>query len=940
MSKSLYLIDGHAQIFRAYYAPFGQLSSPSGEPTRATHVFWQMVLTLLSKRKPDYLGLVLDVSDSTVFRRDIYADYKANRDAAPEDLGVQIARIIEIAQAIQLPTLQLEGWEADDIMASLAKHHASEDLHVYLVSRDKDLEQLLNAHVSLYDPMKDEVITPARLEESKGWTPAEALEAQILIGDSVDNIPGVPGIGPKTAAKLIRKYGSAQAVLEHADELTPKQRENVLAFRDQIDITRQLVTLRDDVPIELNADACALCNIQWANAVPIFRDLGFRKLTTLLPGVSAEDIEDAPPALTPIEAEGDGKKSTGTKPAGKGDAGEDFGGERAAALRATLSRPDGGVYRLINTAAGLREYVAKIAGVEEFAIDTETTGLRAMDARLVGIALSCETGHGVYVPTQSFFGNALAVEEVREILHPVLSNEKIRKVGHNLKYDLNILRNAGFDVRGPLFDTMVAAFLVDPTRMTFGMDRLVHDLFAHSMMPITDLIGKGRDQITIDQVPLERVTEYAGEDADYTWRMYQYYEPQLAPMELDKLFFDVEMPLVQVLARMEFEGVRLDVDFLREMSVTLGKRIDALLEEVQNLVGERFNVDSPKQLSEILFDKLQMRVVKRTKTSRSTDAETLETLARETEHPALLKILEYREMQKLRSTYVDALPQSVSKRTGRVHTSYHQTGAITGRLSSSDPNLQNIPIRTELGREIRRAFVPRTPGERLIVADYSQIELRVLAHFSGDAALRQAFAEDRDIHAFVAAQVNSIAIEDVTSEMRSQAKAVNFGLIYGQTAFGLARTTGMSRGDAQDFIDAYFTKYASIRAFIDKCVADAKRDGYVRTILGRRRPILGIDSRNATLRNQAERLAVNTVIQGSAADLIKLAMIQIDREIRRENLPLRMLLQVHDELVFEAPADDAPRMAEWVKQRMGSAMPLEVPLKVDAGVGEDWLTAK
>lgn len=927
MAKSLYLIDGHAQIFRAYYAPFGQLSSPSGEPTRATHVFWQMVLTLLTKREPDYLGLVLDVSDETVFRKSIYPEYKANRDETPEDLGVQIERIIEIAQAINLPTFRLEGWEADDILATFAREYAADDLHVYFVSRDKDLEQLLTANVSLYDPMKDEVISAARLEEVKGWTPAEALEAQTLMGDNVDNIPGVKGIGPKTAAKLIKKYGSAAAVLDHADELTPKQRENVLAFRDQIDVTRELVTLRSDVPITLDLDATTVESIDWNAAVPIFKSLGFRKLTTQLPGVSADDIDAAV-----AEIAGGAAADAGT-----GGGADDAKIEK---LLAELAAKKEGDYQLVATEAELKKYAKVLAKCDAFAIDTETTGVDAVDATLCGIALSHETGQGVYVPTRSFFGNALAIETVREVLGPVCANEKITKVGHNLKYDLNVLQGAGFELRGPLFDTMIAAFVVDPVRMTFGMDRLVHDLFDHDMIPITDLIGKGRDQITMDQVPVDRVAEYASEDADYTWRLYQYYEPQLATHGVADLYRDVEMPLVRVLARMEAEGISLDAGFLRDMSAKLSKRIETLLEEVQELVGARFNVDSPKQLAEVLFDKLEMRVVRRTKTSRSTDAESLETLARETEHPALLKILEYRELQKLRSTYVDALPVAVSKKTGRVHTSYHQTGAITGRLSSSDPNLQNIPIRTEMGREVRRAFVPRSEDEVLIVADYSQIELRVLAHFCGDEALKQAFADDLDIHAFVAAQVNDVAIEDVTTEQRSRAKAVNFGLIYGQTAFGLARTTGMSRSDAQEFIDAYFAKYSRIRAFIDQCVADAKRDGYVKTILGRRRPILGITSRNQTQRNQAERLAVNTVIQGSAADLIKLAMIQIDAGIRKDDLPLRMLLQVHDELVFEAPQKQAKKLARWVEEKMAGAMKLDVPLKVEAGIGANWLEAK
>ena len=597
-------------------------------------------------------------------------------------------------------------------------------------------------------------------------------------------------------------------------------------------------------------------------------------------------------------------------------------------------------YRLVTTPEALEEFVARLARQTDFAVDTETTSVNPTNAELVGLSFAWEAGRGYYIPVRSAYGETVPIERVRGTLGPILADETKRKVGQNLKYDLIVLRHAGMPVAGPLFDTMIAAFVLDPAQSSYKLDKLVRTHLGHEMIPISELIGKGRQQLQMDQVPLERVTEYAAEDADYTWRLKELFEPRLKGSDRGPLFFETEMPLVSVLTDMEYAGISLDVEFLREMGREMAARIDAIADEIHQQVGTPFNLDSPKQLGEILFDKLGYRVVKKTKTARSTDAETLEVLAAETGDPLPTLVLEYRELQKLRGTYVEALPKALSGRTGRIHTSYHQTGAVTGRLSSSEPNLQNIPVRTELGRQIRRAFVPRSRDELLIVADYSQIELRVLAHFCQDPTLIEAFMADRDIHAFVAAQVNGVPLEAVTKEMRGRAKAVNFGIIYGQSAFGLSRTTGMSRTEAKAFIDDYFRRYPGIRGFLDQCVEDAKRDGYVRTILGRRRPIPNIDSRNRTVRAQAERLAVNTVLQGSAADLIKTAMIQLHGRIREERLALRMLLQVHDELVCEAPRKQASHLSELIADVMSHAMELRVPLKVDVHTGENWLEAK
>lgn len=914
MSKTLYVIDGHAQIYRAYYAPFRNLTSPTGEPTRATYVFCQMLLNLLRDRKPDYLAMALDSDPAKLERTALFPEYKAQREPPPEDMAPQEERIIGLLEQVGVPLLRLEGYEADDIMATLAARLASPELQVFLVSRDKDLDQLLTDHVSMFDPLKAEVITPASLKQTKGWTPAQAVEAQILTGDTSDNVPGVPGIGPKTAAKLLEKYGSVAEIVAHADELSPKQRQNVLAFEPQIDLVRQLVTLQSDVPLSFELDQAACARQDWSRTRPVFIELGFRKLLDQLPE-AAEAVGDAPSVevQTPDASTGDNDP---------------------------LRTPEGGDYQLVNTPDALRTLAKALAQQPEYALDTETTGIHAMDCDLVGISFSWEVGRGWFVPLRSAFGQVLSVDEVRESLGPVLADERICKVGQHLKYDLNVLRNAGLPVAGPLFDTMVAAFLVHPGLSSYGLDKLALGLLGHQMIPITDLIGSGKNQIPIDQTPLDRLCEYACEDADYTWRLRQLLEAQLEPAGVARLFRELEMPLVRVLTDMEFNGIRLDADLLAERSEMLATRTAGIATRIHELAETDFNIDSPKQLAEVLFDKLGFRVVRRTKTTRSTDADTLATLARETGHEIFELLLEYREIQKLRGTYVDALPRERSRRTGRIHTSYHQTGTVTGRLSSSAPNLQNIPVRTEIGREIRRAFVPREPGEVLIVADYSQIELRVLAHYCQDEALIRAFVEDQDIHAFVAAQINNVPLEEVTKEQRGRAKAVNFGIVYGQTAFGLAQATGMPRGEAQAFIDAYFERYPRIREFIDECLASARRDGYVRTILGRRRPIEQLDSRNANARAQAERFAVNTVIQGSAADLIKTAMIRLDERVRTDELPLRMLLQVHDELVCEGPREQVEMLADVIREAMGGAMELRVPLKVDVGWGDNWLEAK
>ncbi|MEE8170440.1 MAG: DNA polymerase I [Phycisphaerae bacterium] len=954
--KTFYLIDGHAQIYRAYYAPFRNLTAPSGEPTRATHVFCQMLLNLLRDRKPDYLALVLDVSDETVFRKEIDETYKANRDPPPEDLGPQIERIVQIVSALGVPILRRPGFEADDILATLCARHAGRDADIYLVSMDKDLEQLLRDGVCLYDPGKDAVIDAASHEQAKGYPAAKAVEAQMLMGDSVDNIVGAKGVGPKKAAELLTKYGDVAGVIAHADELTPKVRENIRAFAKRAEQVRTLVTLRVDVPVEFELASAATDRLRGTAARAIFEELTFRRLTEQLDALFGRSAGAGPSTGSRLVSLSNHGPSTGSGAGGADEsAGTLFAGQPAESeADARMQRGD---YQLVDDDAALAALAKQLAALKEFAFDTETTSLTPVDADLVGLSFAWESGKAFYVAVGGI-GRTVSMDAVHATLGPIFADPSIGKCGQNLKYDLGVLATAGLDVRNIRFDTMLASFVLDSSRRSHGIDALAMGLLGIHKIKTTELIGKGKDQIRFDQLETRRVCPYACEDADVAWRLKELFEPQLGQRGLDRLFYDLEMPLVEVLARMETYGVALDTDLLARLSNEMAGRLKRLTDEIHAAAGGRaFNIDSTKQLAVVLFDELKLPVIKKTKTGRSTDAEVLRELCARTNHAVPRLVLEYRELSKLKGTYVDRLPEMISERTGRVHCSFHQTGAVTGRLSSSDPNLQNIPIRTETGAQIRRAFVPRAPGRdaddssrrgtkvggdeewMLISADYSQIELRVLAHFSADENLSRAFREDRDIHAFVAAQVFGVPLDEVSKEQRGRAKTVNFGIIYGQTPFGLSRQTGMSVGEAREFIAGYFQKYPNIRKFIDQCVQHAARHGYVETLLGRRREIADIESRNPQARGLAERLAVNTVVQGTAADIIKRAMINIHARIQDEDRPLRMLIQVHDELVFETPRSRVRDDALMIRDEMAGAIPLSVPVRVDVAAGPNWLDA-
>jgi len=911
--KKFYLIDGHAQLFRAYYAPFRDLTSPAGEPVKAVYVFTQMLLNVLRTEKPDYVAIAFDVSDSTTLRKGWYPEYKANRDRSPEDLHQQFMRVREVIEALAIPTFELEGYEADDIIATIAERLAGQPVELRIASKDKDLHQILTPTVKLWDPSKGDLLDDELLRLEKGYGPENAVEIQTLVGDSTDNIPGAMGVGVKTAAKLIATYGTAESVLANVADLTPKLRENLLKHAEQMDLTRRLVTLDRDVPMEFELEACRTASPDLPRLLTLFDGLGFRTF--------AEQFAEL------------------------------YGAAEAATSVESVTEDAATVARVVTSAAELDEFVALLAQQPAFALDTETTGLLAVDADVVGYAFAWQAGEGWYVPVRGNDPGAASAdgqrldyldpELVAARLKPVLESPDTLKVGQNLKYDMNVLHRAGIQLAGPLFDTMVAAALLHPERRTNNMDDLARDLLGLKTTPITELIGKGKNQKSMLDVALPEVSAYAAEDADITWRLYEKLAAKLEeqPEAMQHLFTDVEMPLVAVLAAMEREGVTLDAGMLVEYSQALTLRLAELRKNLFAAAGVEFNPDSPKQLGEVLFDRLGLPVIKKTKTGRSTDAEVLETLASDTDHPLPQLLLEYRELSKLLGTYVQPLPSYLAKSTGRLHASFHQTGAATGRLSSSDPNIQNIPIRTETGREIRRAF-RAADGNSLVMADYSQVELRMLAHFSQDEELARAFHEGLDIHAYVASQIFGTPLEEVGSDQRRVAKTVNFGIIYGQSAFGLARTLRIPQKEAAAFIAAYKERYTGLERFLQACIREAEEKGYVTTILGRRRAIDDIRSRNRNLRQLGERLAINTVIQGSAADLIKVAMVQLMQRLNEQHERARLLIQVHDELVLEAPAADAPAVLDTTVDVMSNALPLTVPLKVDAALGANWLEGK
>lgn len=880
--------------FRAFFA-IRHLTNSKGRPTNAVFGFTRILLKILHDEAPSHVVMVFDAPGPN-FRNDLYPKYKANRPEAPEEFKSQVPLIHQVVEAMEIPVLAVPGVEADDVMGTIGVEAAKHGMDTVLLSSDKDLLQLVSDHVQVYDPYKSGEglwYGEEQVKERFGVTPGHVVDVLGLMGDSSDNVPGVRGIGEKTAVKLIEKYGSVDGVYAAIDELKGKQKEKLLEDHEMAQLSRELVTIKTDVDFDFDLDVYKRKEPNRAELAALFADLEFH---TLL-----EEYTDNP---------------------------ED---------------EDEADYRLVLTENDLEAVVKEMRRAKIFAVDTETTSTEPMDAELVGVSMSCEPGTAYYVPIghhpdalvkanmEGVYGQ-IPFDTALAILRPLLEDPKVGKVGHNVKYDLVVFRNAGLDLRGIVMDTMVASYLTDPSRLRHNLNEVSLQYLKRKTIPISDVIGKGSKAVTFDKVPLDRACDYAAEDADITWRLVDVFSRSLSERGLESLFRDVELPLIDVLARMEMAGIAIDPDVFDDLRGEIAERLERLTAEITDLAGEPFKINSPKQLQRILFENLKLTPIRKTKTGYSTDVDVLEQLAQE--HPLPEKILAYRTLEKLRGTYVDALPKLVNPKTGRIHTSYNQTVAATGRLSSSNPNLQNIPVRTEMGRRIRAGFVAGGEDLRLISADYSQIELRILAHLSGDAHLQEAFRNNLDIHRETAARVFGVALDDVTADMRRQAKTVNFGVIYGMSGFGLAKSLGIPNKEANRFIENYFELYPGVKNWIDSTIAGAKKTGYVTTLLGRRRYVPELKSSDNNIRRAAERATVNTPVQGTAADVIKIAMIRLDKELKKTSS--RLLLQVHDELVVEGPANEADSVAKTVKDVMEDAITLDVPLIVDVGVGRNW----
>ena len=936
MARTFYLIDGYAQFFRAYHAIRNGMNSPiTQEPTNLTYGFTAMLIKLFRDYKPDYLAVAMDIGgDRGTFRSELYPDYKANRSETPEDLPPQVTRCLELLQLLDVPVLGVERMEADDVIATVVRRLGEEhpDLQVRILSRDKDLTQVLRDGVELFDIHKDASVTPEDVFKTEGVQPSQVVDILSLMGDSVDNIPGVPGIGPKTAAKLVLEYGSIEGIYEHIDEIKGKRHENLVASRDAMPLNRDLVRLRDDVELDFGIDRCAVqpATMSITQVQTLFRELGFRTF-----GADLERIIDGE-----------------EKPPPSGNAASLEGGLFGEEPDPLAPADPAAVYHCVRTVEELAAMVDRLREAGAFAFDTETTGLDPMQAQLCGLSFAYGAAEAWYVPVRSPNGvDHLGEDVVLEQLRPVLEDDSLCKVAHNLKFDLNIMRRAGISVEGPFFDTMIASFVLDSSRSSHGMDALARSVLQLECIPISALIGSGSSQRTFDTVPLDTAAIYAAEDADITWRLYEQFAPALDADGLRELFDDLEMPLVPVLAGMEYTGIRVDPDELDAQRTLLSDRAAELRAAAIDAAPHPFNPDSPKQLAAVLFNArtaeppgLGLKPIKQRKTGPSTDQEVLEKLdadpAVSTPIPGI--VLEYRQLAKLVGTYLVALKDAIDPDTHRVHTSFHQTGAATGRLSSSDPNLQNIPIRTEEGRAIRKAFKADSKAQ-LVAADYSQVELRLLAHLSGDEALIAAFHRGDDIHRAVAAEVFEVDPEQVDADQRNAAKMINFGIIYGITAWGLARRLGdpVSVEDAASFIDGYKERFKGVESFMDRCVHEAKSVGYVTTMLGRRRAIPQLESNQPQVRELGKRLAINSVVQGSAADLIKIAMIQLPSRLAETCPGSSLLLQIHDELVIETPDREAEAATEILVHTMEKAMGrLSVPLVVDVAAGPSWYEAK
>ena len=949
----VFLLDGSGYIFRAYHALPPLTRSSDGLPVGAVSGFCNMLYKLLEDTKdefePTHLAVIFDASGKT-FRNDIYPAYKAHRPPPPEDLVPQFALIRDAVRAFGVPSIEMMGYEADDLIATYARQAAANGARVTIVSSDKDLMQLIDDRTDMLDTMKYRTITRDQVLEKFGVAPDRVVDVQALAGDATDNVPGVPGIGIKTAAQLIADYGDLDTLLARASEIKQtKRRENLIEFAGQARISRDLVKLDDAVPIDVDLADMMVEEPNPVTLIGFLKDMEFTTLTRRVAekfGVAADDIPAAgahPPENQKKAAAEKPKEATG--PAR-------HGGTPGAVPPGIESAIDPATYETITTLEALEPWIAAAQEAGVIAIDTETDSLDAMQARLVGVSLALEPGKACYIPLQHGTGDGLdlglegpandltqiPLQEALKVLKPLLEDPAVLKIGQNLKYDMLLLAQHGLEV-SPIDDTMLLSYALDAGRHGHGMDELSVVHLGHTPISFKEVAGTGKKRITFDQVPIDKATAYAAEDADVTLRLWQLLKPRLIAEHKVTLYETLERPLVPVLVEMERAGIKVDRNVLARLSGDFAQKMAAYEEEIYELAGETFNIGSPKQLGEILFDKMGLDGGKKTKTGAwSTGADMLENLAAQG-HDLPRRVLDWRQLSKLKSTYTDALPGFINPETGRVHTSYSLAATTTGRLSSSDPNLQNIPIRTEEGRKIRSAFIAEK-GCKLVSADYSQIELRLLAHIAGIDALKNAFAEGIDIHALTASEIFGVPVKGMDPMVRRRAKAINFGIIYGISAFGLANQLGISRGEAGDYIAAYFDRFPGIRAYMEDTKAFAHEHGYVETIFGRRCHMPAINSKNGAERSFMERAAINAPLQGSAADIIRRAMIRMPAALAKAKLEARMLLQVHDELIFEVPAADAEKLSALAARVMQAApapaLTLSVPLEVDARAADNW----
>lgn len=929
-TKKLFLLDGHALVYRAHFAFINRpLINSKGINTSAITGFVRTLWDLLVNQQPTHIAVSFDPKGKT-FRHDHFPEYKANREAQPEDIAIAIPIIQEILKGFKIPVIIKEHYEADDVIGTLAKQAEAEGFDVYMVTPDKDYAQLVSEKIYMYKPSRMgngiEILGEKEIKEK--WD-IERVDQVIdilgLQGDKVDNIPGVPGIGPKTAVKLLKLYDSVEGILANVEELKGKQKENLINFADQARLSKELATIKLDVPIQFDADVYILEEFDKPKLEELFKELEFRSLAIQILGQAEKKQAQAGQQADLFS--GFTANTASQTAAAK---------EKYAVVSNNIENTEHD-YQLVSGPSERAKLIAEIKKQKSIAYDTETTGIDAHKAELVGLSFSWEKAKAYYVPIPEDQDEAKAiVAEFKE----VLEDQNIEKVGQNIKYDNIMLKWYGVDVAGPMFDTMIAHYLCEPD-MRHKLDYLTESYLKYKMVPIEKLIGKkGKNQLTMRDVELSKIVEYAGEDADLTYQIMPILIEKLNEKEIKKVYHDIEEPLIHVLAQMEYNGVRINPEFLQQYSIELGEKIHDLKMEIYKMAGSEFNISSPRQVGEILFERLKIpyRWRKTSTGQYSTDVEKLTELS--AKHDIVQQILEYRKLAKLKSTYVDSLPLLINERTGRIHSNFNQARAATGRLSSENPNLQNIPIRDEAGREIRKAFEPRDKDHILLAADYSQIELRLIAEISKDESMLEAFIQGNDFHRATAAKVYDVPYDEVTAEQRRNAKTVNFSITYGAGSTNLSKQLGISRQEAKQLIDNYFEQFAGLKKYMDDTVAFAREHGYVQTLLGRKRTLRDIDSRNGMLRSNAERMAINTPIQGTAADMIKIAMINIHQALQEGNYQTKMIMQVHDELVFDVYRPELEDIKSLVEQLMKDAIPgLKVPILVGMDTGENWLEA-